>query len=194
MNSYFENQALNYLARSQAGIWRRFRASEFDAVVELMRPTPGQSLIDLGCGAGFYSIPLQKRFGLDVIGVDSSPKMLEVLSGKGVPTMLSSIESLDCKLTFDFGLLLGVLEFIAQPDAVFEKCQMLIRSKGKLILLVPRSGAVGFVYKSVHAFWKCSTFIRSTRDYIDLVTSYGFHLEGIKYCTPISAALAFRRR
>jgi arsenite methyltransferase len=41
------------------------------------RPKPGQKLIELGCGPGFYSCKLAEQFSeIDVTGIDQSPKQL----------------------------------------------------------------------------------------------------------------------
>jgi len=41
------------------------------------KPQPGQKLIELGCGPGFYSCKLAERFPeINVVGIDQSPKQL----------------------------------------------------------------------------------------------------------------------
>jgi arsenite methyltransferase len=41
------------------------------------RPKPGEKLIELGCGPGFYSCNLAERFPeIEVVGIDRSPKQL----------------------------------------------------------------------------------------------------------------------
>jgi arsenite methyltransferase len=41
------------------------------------RPKPGDKLIELGCGPGFYSCKLAERFPeIEVVGIDRSPKQL----------------------------------------------------------------------------------------------------------------------
>src|SRR5215475_12064242 len=46
-------------------------------------PLPGTTLIELGCGPGFYSCRLGKRFReMSVIGVDRSPKQVQWASGR----------------------------------------------------------------------------------------------------------------
>ncbi len=41
------------------------------------KPVPGQNLIELGCGPGFYSCGLAQKFPeITVLGIDRSPKQL----------------------------------------------------------------------------------------------------------------------
>lgn len=48
---------------------------EFSLIMDLMRPVHGQTLLDVGCGTGYFS----RRFsetGLDVTGIDPDPAMI----------------------------------------------------------------------------------------------------------------------
>lgn len=50
--------------------------TEFSLLLQLMRPGPGQTVLDVGCGSGYFS----RRFanvGLAVTGIDPDPTMLE---------------------------------------------------------------------------------------------------------------------
>ncbi len=49
-----------------------------DAVVDVAAPTPGVSVIDLGCGSGQLSLPMARK-GAKVMAVDISPKMIDSL-------------------------------------------------------------------------------------------------------------------
>jgi len=50
-----------------------------DSFIEYLELTPGETILDMGCGNGILAIPLAKA-GHSVIACDFSPKMLEVLS------------------------------------------------------------------------------------------------------------------
>jgi ubiquinone/menaquinone biosynthesis C-methylase UbiE len=45
-------------------------------VQEVIQPEVGNSLIDLGCGTGRFTVPLAEQLGLPVIGIDPSQRML----------------------------------------------------------------------------------------------------------------------
>jgi ubiquinone/menaquinone biosynthesis C-methylase UbiE len=59
--------------RSPRGKWTG--ETEYRLLTKLLRPMPGESLLDIGCGTGYFT----RRFaesGLAVTGVDPSPAML----------------------------------------------------------------------------------------------------------------------
>lgn len=70
-----------------AGVFDRYRPAQkdvLDALAEeivLFCPVP-QTLLDVGCGTGSYSIPLASRFSLRLTGIDASPEMLDQARGK----------------------------------------------------------------------------------------------------------------
>ena len=52
---------------------------------EILRVKPGQTVCDMGCGNGFYTIKLAKMVGEKgkVVAVDIQPEMLDLLEGAG---------------------------------------------------------------------------------------------------------------
>jgi SAM-dependent methyltransferase len=59
--------------RSPRGKWAG--ETEYQLLMKLLEPAPGESLLDIGCGTGYFT----RRFaesGLAVTGVDRSPTML----------------------------------------------------------------------------------------------------------------------
>jgi len=192
VNPYFEARAKNYAKQSGRGLWNRFRQMEYSVVSDLLSGKAEESLVDLGCGAGYYATQLKKDFGFNVVGVDSSPSMLRHLDNSGIRTILSTIESMPAAEKFDVALIAGVLEFIARPDLVFKKCAEIVKPGGRLVLLVPDDGVLGSLYRRFHEFQDCPTYLRSREQYVAMAKLKGFTLVKNRNCTPISQAIAFQ--
>ena len=66
-----------------------------------IRELPGKDIVDLGCGPGNHARYFKER-GLNVLGVDLSPAMVERTRSKGIPAEIHDIENLDLgDRTFD---------------------------------------------------------------------------------------------
>lgn len=189
--TYFDQCATQYLARSQGPLWGWFRRREFQTLLQMIQPQRGQTLLDLGCGAGFYALPMAHQYGLRVTGVDSSLKMLQTLTSQGIQTVHQSVENSVELGTFDQVLAAGVLEFVPHPDLVFANARASMKPGSQLTLLVPTAGIVGQLYKWQHALSGCPTFIRSVEHYLGLGKKFGLIAVDIKKCTPISIAILF---
>jgi len=74
-----------------------------------------RSVLDAGCGTGRVAVELARR-GIDVVGADVDPSMLEVARAKepGIAWVHADLSSLDLGRTFDVALLAGnVMIFLA---------------------------------------------------------------------------------
>jgi len=55
---------------------------EAELVVETLQPRPGESLLDVGCGAGFFTRTLAGATDGQVVGVDINPDSVEYARGR----------------------------------------------------------------------------------------------------------------
>ncbi len=83
---------------------------EVDALVEMLGISPGQRVLDVGCGTGRHSRALAAR-GFEVVGVDLSPRFVEVATAEAGPN--------ETYLLADA----RALAFDAEFDAVISLCQ-----------------------------------------------------------------------
>jgi tRNA (mo5U34)-methyltransferase len=82
----------------------------------------GQSVLDIGCNAGFYSIEMKRRGAARVLGVDCDPRYLEQarlaaeVTGQDIELrQLSVYDVASLGERFDLVLLLGVLYHLRHP-------------------------------------------------------------------------------
>jgi tRNA (mo5U34)-methyltransferase len=95
--------------------WRRFA----HAIPQDLR---GQSVLDVGCNAGFYSIEMKRRGAGRVVGIDSDETYLaqarfaaEVTGAEIEFQRLSVYQVADLKERFDLVLFMGVLYHLRYP-------------------------------------------------------------------------------
>jgi len=102
---------------------RRIGKQEFGLLWRLLQPAPGSSLLDVGCGTGYFS----RRFaaaGLQVTGVDPDPAMLGFARQRdaGVHYVEAGAEALPfADRSFDYCSAITSLCFVAQPQAALQE-------------------------------------------------------------------------
>jgi ubiquinone/menaquinone biosynthesis C-methylase UbiE len=112
---------------------------------------PGMSVLEIGPGMGFFSLPLARRVGAQgrVVCLDIQPKMLERLGRRAEKAGLRGrIETRLCPphsfglaehgASFDFALLFAVLHEMPDQDAVWKQLHDALKPTGKVLFAEPR--------------------------------------------------------
>lgn len=98
---------------------------EFALLVRLFDAKPGDTMLDVGCGTGYFSRRFARESGLKVTGVDIDPDMLAVAAGKApdIALAVSDAENLPfADASFDCVVAVASLCFVAdETRAVGER-------------------------------------------------------------------------
>lgn len=106
-------------------------------VIQAAAPREVSRILDLGCGTGRYSSALAARFGVPVVGVDRSRRMLSVAQQKPtcVPIVRGDAEALPlADGAFDLVFLSMVLHHFARPEEAARECRRVLRGGGVVCL------------------------------------------------------------
>ena len=75
------------------GFYKRTKKDDYqNALFDMLRLDENDTVLDVGCGEGSVTIPIAKRVK-KVIGVDSSPKMMEYLEKRATDNDIDNIET-----------------------------------------------------------------------------------------------------
>ena len=112
-------------------------ALEIKLLLGLLKPQPGQRILDIGCGTGISLEPLLEK-GLNLTGLDPSPYMLDIAGrrlGDAVDLHRGTAEDLPFEdNAFDSAVFFTSLEFTQRPaKAVEEACRV---AKDTVVLCV----------------------------------------------------------
>ncbi len=130
-------------------VWDRLRTplaqAPIQRTVDLLQAraaSPGARVLDAGCGTGDYSVALA-RAGFQVTGIDYAPGMLARARSKAATAPRTSLAfrraSLDEPLpfpdgSFEHGILVGVLQAVADPRFTLGELRRTLVVGGTLIV------------------------------------------------------------
>jgi ubiquinone/menaquinone biosynthesis C-methylase UbiE len=111
----------------------------------------GMTVLDVGCGMGFFSIPAAQMVGTDgkVICVDMQRGMLDAVEKRAYKAgVLQRIETRLCDQntlglgqlagTIDFALVFAVVHEVPDPSRIFAELGASLRPSGNILVVEPR--------------------------------------------------------
>jgi ubiquinone/menaquinone biosynthesis C-methylase UbiE len=111
---------------------------EEELILDLLRPLPGEIILDAGCGTGVFTLDILTS-GAHVIGIDISLPMLAraSLKAKGYPfqIVLADMSNLPFqKDSFDKVVSVTALEFIGDAKGVVKELFRVVRKGGCIVV------------------------------------------------------------
>lgn len=116
-------------------------------VCDLAVMVRGLTLLDVGCGVGYYALRA-KAHGMRVTATDISPAMVHQIAGSIDDAFVSDVETLRLDCRFDRVVCAGVLAFVTDPEQALERLAGHVAPGGVLVILVPSLGLGGLLYRS----------------------------------------------
>lgn len=118
-------------------VFRKSMKLRYLKTVEGCQPIEGKTVLDVGCGPGHYSITLAQRGAARVLGIDFAEGMLQVAAehakagGVGPKCEFRQADFLQFQSSepFDYVILMGFMDYMADPRRVVEKALSLTRGK-----------------------------------------------------------------
>ena len=108
----------------------------------------GDTVIDVGCGPGFFTLPLARMVGEtgSLIAVDLQPQMLERLRQRAERAGLAGrirlqackADALELCAEADFALAFYMLHEVPSAEAFLEEVRGALKPRGRLLLVEPR--------------------------------------------------------
>jgi ubiquinone/menaquinone biosynthesis C-methylase UbiE len=150
VRSYFDEVAGGYQTASKGAVWGILRRREERALMRMAGQVAGRDVLELGCGAGYYTRVLLAAGARHVWAVDLSERMLAQLPQQGVTPLLADATAVEPGRKFDLLLSAGMLEFVPDPVAALHNAARLANSGARLAILYPTASLLGRAYRRFH--------------------------------------------
>ena len=190
---HYEKLSGRYDSAVNRGFLKRLRSKERQMVLSFADLThAGQSMIDVGCGNGFYALEA-KRHGLWVSAVDASAAMVESLKDRVDEARVADIDSIRMDRGFDRVVCAGVLDFVENPAVAFSNLARLVAPAGHLVVLSPRVGLGGLYYRLEKRVLGIRVNLYNLAWYAEQAAACGLQMVDHGFPLAINMVVLFRR-
>jgi trans-aconitate methyltransferase len=123
----------------------RFVSDLGQAVLDLLNPQPGESILDLGCGDGALTERLVAA-GANVVGVDSSADMVRAAKDRGLDARVVDGYTLEFDSEFDAVFSNAAMHWMKRdPDAVVAGAYRALKPGGRFVAEMGGHGCVAAI-------------------------------------------------
>jgi 2-polyprenyl-3-methyl-5-hydroxy-6-metoxy-1,4-benzoquinol methylase len=130
--------------RTLGGLKRGKFPGDFHVKLRMCDPRPGEEILDIGCGIGWFAAAVASQYGAKVLGIDASGYAVSEARKRYGSVKNLDFQACDALLieyeeSFDKIVCLDVLEHLSYEDGqtLLKKIYTALREDGSLILCVP---------------------------------------------------------
>jgi SAM-dependent methyltransferase len=120
------------------------------AALELLAPSPGERILDVGCGEGSLTSQIAAR-GATVVGIDASPDMIAAAAARGLDARLADAQALTFSGEFDAVFSNAALHWVRDHDALLAGVARALASGGRFVAEFGGHGNIAAIQVAVRA-------------------------------------------
>jgi len=149
---------------------RRSMRLRFEKTIEGCQPTEDNSALDIGCGPGHYSVALGQMGMAEVLGIDFAPAMIDLANEKAIEAgveetcrfLTADFMTHDFDRTFDYTILMGLMDYMSEPRGVIERALSLTGSRA--FFSFPAAGGILAWQRKRRYRSRCDLFLYHRRE------------------------------
>jgi 2-polyprenyl-3-methyl-5-hydroxy-6-metoxy-1,4-benzoquinol methylase len=158
---------------------RKSMLQRYNSTLEHSQPIQGKTVLDVGCGPGHYSVALAKMGAARVVGIDFAPAMIDLARQLAIKEKVDTVcdfrvedfFQMDKGEKFDYIVVMGVMDYIADPKAFIERTRQVCR--GKVVFSFPFNHGFLAWQRKIRYKFKCPLYLYSRRQIEDLLKDIG---------------------
>jgi SAM-dependent methyltransferase len=154
-------------------------------LVEMLAPTAGMRVLDVGCGDGVLTAELAAR-GASVVGIDASAEMIAAARARGLDARVMPAERLDFREEFDAAFSNAALHWVREQDAALAGIRRALKRGGRFVAEMGGHGNVAAIMVALRAVtarleiaFESPYYFPSAAEYRARLERHGFLVEEI---------------
>jgi len=157
------------------------------SVMELLRPLPGEHILDVGCGDGYLTARIA-AIGARVVGIDSSAELVAVARDTGIDARVMDARQLDFSARFDAVFSNAALHWMQEAEDVVRGVRRALKAGGRFVAEMGGHGNVAAIVTALLAVLerhgidgaaRNPWFFPSIDEYRELLRENGFEILNI---------------
>jgi trans-aconitate methyltransferase len=165
----------------------RFVADLANSVFELLAPQAGERILDVGCGDGALTAKIAAT-GSEVVGIDSSPSMIDAAQARGLDARRLDAEKLPFTFEFDAVFSNAALHWVCDQRAMLAGVRRALKPGGRFVAEMGGFGNIAAIRvalaavllrRRLNAFSLDADFFPTVEDYRGRLEAAGFDVETI---------------
>jgi SAM-dependent methyltransferase len=153
----------------------------------------GATVLELGCGAGFFTRALLAQGAVHVWAVDRAAEMLRALPRDHVTPVLGDAATVALGRTFPLILAAGMFEFV-KPDGVLANAAAHAASGARLVVLYSVPTLAGRAFRAFHASHGVDARLYAREEFDVAALGSGWRIEERRRCGLFGVAARYSRR
>lgn len=157
-------------------------------VVGLLDPKEGEVILDVGCGDGELTQKIQEK-GCSVIGIDSSPSMIETAKRRGIESYVMDGHNIPYQKKFDAVFSNAALHWLTKPEKAIKGAYLALKENGRFVAEFGGKGNIAALLKAMQEVFEENAdfgqfhmpwYFPSVEEYQGLLEQAGFHVKYIE--------------
>jgi len=149
-------------------------------LIDLLKPEPGERIVDLGCGTGHLTKKIGD-LGAEVVGVDSAPPMIAQarINYPALKFILEDARKFSVDEPADAVFSNAALHWVREPEAVIERVYRALRPGGRFVAEFGSKGNISAILAAVLAETGIDAnpwYFPSLAEYTRLLEKQGFRV------------------
>ncbi len=124
-----------------------------------------------------------------MVAVDIAPGMVRQLPARKVTGIAGDAAAIKLRRKFSHILSAGLLEFVKDPAALLQNARLHAKPGARLVVLLPRLGFLGFLYRLYHRSHRVDAALFTESDIRRLAKQSGWRIVQARKVRPFALAV-----